>query len=152
MLRSLMVKTVLALFVLFSGMIVPTSASGDDILVYISSTGDTDNVILHNLDTGEEQAIITHPGIRGNRTPQKPVFSADGRIAYAAYNDDDYEIYVWDKGIVTNVSQSTGGHDPAWSVDGRLAFSNGEIYIWDDGTLTTIATGILPQWLPSRDD
>jgi Tol biopolymer transport system component len=69
----------------------------------------------------------------------------DGRLAFTVfytftspYEGDRSEVFVWDEGITTSLSQNPSGNDssPAWSEDGRLAFLSDwqgsyDIFVWD---------------------
>lgn len=88
-----------------------------------------------------------------------PAWSYDGRLAYAASTDGNWEIYVLDSltGAAVNTTHSSERNDysPAWSHDGRLAFVSarpnyfGEIYILDTVsgvTTNTKKVGMTPTW------
>lgn len=95
----------------------------------------------------------------GSAWADTPAWSSDGRLAYAANSDGNWEIYILNMltGKTVNATQNSERNDysPAWSVDGRLAFVSvepnrfGQIYVLDtkSGLLTnTEKFGMTPTW------
>jgi hypothetical protein len=83
-------------------------------------------------------------------------WSADGRFAFLSDRDGNTEVYLWEDGEATNISQHPfNDWRPSLGLDGRVAFAserdgNMEIYVWDEGTLTNVSqaerTDDYPVW------
>ncbi|MEQ8675037.1 MAG: hypothetical protein RLP44_19905 [Aggregatilineales bacterium] len=76
-----------------------------------------------------------------------PTWNDGGQLAWSGGDLENVEIYVWDGEQVINISQNPAlDTAPAWSTDGRLAWtsadnldSDSEIYVWDGEQIINIS-------------
>jgi Tol biopolymer transport system component len=77
---------------------------------------------------------------------QHPVWSSDGRLAFASFGNGFSELYIWDGVSVTNISQTALAYDIAYAWNGEaglsftMSYPNGacDIYFWDNISLSQI--------------
>jgi len=144
----------------------PTSTlatlDNEPLLAYVSSRGGENEVYLWD---GERSVNISpSPGSRA----EQPIWSHQGELAWVAYAlnpiDSDVngiaDILIWDGQQTYNLDLHLGvdlapNGLPAWSHDGRLAWSGGrsentEIYVWDGEQIINVSqnTGrdTMPTW------
>lgn len=108
----------------------------------------TGNAEIFLWDAGRVLNISRHP-----LDDVDPVWSHDGRLAFASYRGGSIDVYVFDleTGTLTNISRHPTASDmqPAWSQDGRLAFissrsGNFDVFVadLDNGRLTNVTTNL----------
>jgi hypothetical protein len=130
----------------------PVSAQAGGVLAYVVADTDTaiTSLVRHDLATGVRETLLTHRSANGTQ-PVPIAVSADGRLAYPALSSESevsYNLFVWDQGLLTDLGE---GFNPAWSADGRLAFSSDRgLYVWDGEMLTNITAdaSIMPPIYP----
>jgi Tol biopolymer transport system component len=106
--------------------------------------------------------IVFHDLLSGGRytLPIRPYqdfygWSETGRFAFLSDVEGNTEVYVWEEGKLTNISQHPmNDWRPAISPDGRVAFAserdgNMEIYVWDGEALTNVSKSPLYEDYPS---
>ncbi|MDX1995256.1 MAG: hypothetical protein SF029_22930 [bacterium] len=155
--RSLTVGLMIALVVLLSVPLLHSSTvraddSADqglpffrqDILTYtrfnpaVGQYGDYE-IVFHDLLSGGRYTLPIPPyqDFYG--------WSETGRFAFLSDVEGNTEVYIWEEGKLTNISQHPmNDWRPAISPDGRVAFAserdgNMEIYVWDGEGLTNVS-------------
>ncbi len=131
------------------------------IVLALSPAVPLDDVIAYtNFDVGLNDRRIVFLDLKRDARmtlPNPPYqnsygFDDAGRFAYLSDVDGNTEVFLWDSGTLTNISQHPmNDWQPAISPDGRIAFTserngNMEIYVWYNGTLTNISQN------PASDD
>ncbi len=125
----------------------PDAAGDPNRLIYVvDNYGESDNTtFLYDADTGT-QTPITEVNIGTTFS-----FGSDGRLAFAAFDNDDIEVLVWDVTVPEAAPIKVSRHPDAtdipleWSPDGRyLAFASTQermgmtLYLWDGATVIDI--------------
>jgi Tol biopolymer transport system component len=106
-------------------------------------------LMLHDWATG----VRSREWLPFDRSINTPVWSTDGRLAFAANNEQGRSVvYVWDGVQITAIQPAERSNDfqPAWRADGALSFTSdrggeNDLYLWDGQTLRALIDG------PSRD-
>jgi Tol biopolymer transport system component len=127
--------------------------SGEGRLVFADGTGETPQIFIFDLATGETLPISQRGDVDAD-----PVWVGDSMLAFLRV-EADREIYVYDvlSGEPRNISQSPADdRQPAGSSDGRVAFmsnrdGNSEIYVYDVAadSLVNVSRSLADDTLPS---
>jgi hypothetical protein len=155
LIRSALLLTILSALLGFGAQIVGSLSNGD-LLAFVAGNRDIGTLYILDLQTGVRLSFES----ADTRNP--PVWSADGRLAFRAFNGNNWDIFVWDEGRVVNVSRNPRADEsqPIWSVDGRLAYTSLnqegslDVYVWDTETsvnqlVSSIAASeIASSWSP----
>ena len=101
-------------------------------LAYSVRSGDANEIVIHDLTTGEERTLTTNKA-----SARKPRWSSDGsRIAFLSNKDGAWEIYLISLAEGSTVRLTNDGGQksaPTWSPDGNSLFYSvrvGESEIW----------------------